>query len=127
MKLYIVQAIGPNPARYRGLIGTNDAQAIIKAQERHVAAGFPLDGHQFKITASYQIICNSVTEQPADAQHELHLTDSQLAEIEIALLERIALLEERITGPSARHWPGLPAHQQQLKHARAALALVMAV
>lgn len=127
MKLYRIRVTGPHPARYRGLISDSDAKAIIKAQERHVAAGFPLPGHTFKITHSYLVVCSSAHQLPADSQHELHADDGHLAEIEMALLERIDLLERRVAGATERRSPALPAYQQHLHKTKAALVLVMAV
>lgn len=125
MRIYRIQAIGPHPARYRGIAGESDAQAIKKAQDRHVAAGFPLVGHTFKVTDSFLIVCSSAAQQPADSQHELHVNDGHLAEIEMALLERINLLEQRFAVATQRCSPALPAYAQHLKQTRAALVLVM--
>lgn len=60
MNLYQVQAAGPNPARYRGIVGETDAQAIVKAQARHQKAGHLLAGHQFKVIECRLIVCGSV-------------------------------------------------------------------
>jgi hypothetical protein len=127
MKLYRIQVLGPHPARYRGLIADSDAKAIIKAQDRHVAAGFPLLGHTFQVTDSYLVVFSSAHQLPADTQHELHVDDSHLAEIEMALLERIDLLEQKVAGAKERVSPVLPAYQQHLRKSKDALALVMAV
>lgn len=127
MKLYRIQAIGPHPARYRGLIANTDAAAIIKAQDRHIAAGFPLVGHTFKITDNYPIECSSGEPEPVEHQHSLQVDDGHLAEIEMALLERVDLLERRVAGALERRSPALPSFQQHLRKTRSALVLVMAV
>lgn len=127
MKLYIIQVTGPHPARYRGLTGASDTEAIDKAKQRHRDAGFPVEGHEFKITNSYLIVCGSVREQAPDALHTVCLTDSQLAEIELALLDRTRTLED-MTDRAFKRGAVASAriHSVRLTHARAALSRVMA-
>lgn len=127
MKLYRIQVTGPHPARYRGIAGETDAQAIVKAQARHVAAGFALAGHGFKITDSLLIVCNTVTEAPADARHDLHLADTHLGEIEMALVARVELLENHIAlATMVGSLDTSLFYQAQLKKTNAALNLVIA-
>lgn len=127
MKLFRIQATGPHPARYRGLTGKNEAEAISKAQQRHVAAGFALDGHEFKVTHSYLIICNSVIDQGDDASHTICLTDRQLAEVESALVEHARLLENRIARSLERNsLVSVAPYESRLQAAKAALHYVMA-
>lgn len=65
MNLYRIQVTGPAPALYRGIVGTNDAQAIVKAQSRHQTAGYTLAGHQFHVTECRIIVCGSAVEHAA--------------------------------------------------------------
>lgn len=126
MKLYLIQVNGPHPARYRGLTGATDTEAIDKAKQRHLDAGFPVEGHEFKITNSYVIVCGSVREQAPDTLHALSLPDSHLAEIELALLDRIRSLEEKVDRAFKRGAVSNGrVYSVRLTHSRAALSQVM--
>ena len=59
MNLYQVQATGPVTKRHRGIVGETEAQAIVKAQERHIRSGHALLGHQFKVIECRLIVCGS--------------------------------------------------------------------
>jgi hypothetical protein len=124
MKLYQVQVIGPNPGRYRGLIGAGEGEAIEKAQLRHKAAGFSLEGNKF-IPNSGLTVIGPVVESDAHTTHQVALTDSELAEIEGALLDRVAYLKSRIDVAKHRPSPALPMYQVQLKAAKSALDAVV--
>lgn len=126
MKLYQVQVTGNNPARYRGLTGSAEREAIEKAQRRHQARGFLLEGSKFSVTSSFTVI-GSVVESDADTTHPVALNDGQLAEIEAALRERIVHIEALLNVAKHRCSPGLSMYQVQLKAANSALDAVVSV
>jgi hypothetical protein len=127
MNMFSVQVSGTNPARYRGLLGATESEAISKAQERHIAAGFPLAGNAFKVTHSRVLIDGAAVEQPADTARTLYLNDNQLAEVEEALRMRTLHLESRVEAVQHRSPITLRAYKEHLKNSRETLALVTAV
>ncbi|OFJ46417.1 hypothetical protein BA896_021945 [Janthinobacterium lividum] len=127
MHLYRIQVTGAAPARYRGIVGATEAQAIAKAQSRHQAAGHALVGHQFQVTDCRLIVCSSVVEHAACAVHTVGLTDDLLAAVEMALDERVRLLESRIARTQEKgQSPDVLTYQKQLAATQQAIALVAA-
>jgi hypothetical protein len=124
MKSYQVRVTGVIPGRYRGLLGASEHEAIEKAQTRHKAAGFPVEGHSFAVANSFTVI-GPVVESDADTTHALALTDGQLAEIEVALRERIDYLAARLSMAQRRPSPAHVLYSANLKAARSALDLVV--
>jgi hypothetical protein len=124
MKSYQVRVTGVIPGRYRGLLGASEHEAVEKAQTRHKAAGFPVDGHIFAVASSFTVI-GPVVESDVDTTHALALTDGQLAEVEAALLDRIDYLTARLNMAQRRPSPAQALYQAHLKAARSALDLVV--
>ena len=124
MKLYQVRVTGIIPARYRGLLAANELEAIEEAQSRHKAAGWPLEGHVFAVASSFTVI-GPMVESDADTTHALAMTDSHLAEVEAALLERIDYLAARLSMAQRSPSPAQALYQAHLKAARSALDLVV--
>ena len=124
MKSYQVRVTGVISGRYRGLLGASEHEAIEKAQTRHKAAGFPVEGHIFAVASSLTVI-GPVVESDADTTHALALTDGQLAEVEAALRERIDYLAARLN--MAQRHPSLAQtlYQAHLEAARSTLDLVV--
>lgn len=125
MKRYCVQVIGPNPIRYRGLLAADVRSAIIKAEDRHQAVGYPFTGNRFEVVSSHTVVCGSVGDSEIDTVHMVGFTDLQLAEIEAALRDRIGFLEARVdVAQYGKPTPALRAYKTHLAHTRAALDLV---
>lgn len=62
MNLYEIVAIHDGESerkRYRNIVGKNETQAIVKAQNRHRKAGYTMTGFRFQVVDCKVILCVS--------------------------------------------------------------------